>query len=170
MAFRGGNTRMVKEWTGIPASSAPFTANSTFAGGEVTFNAAATVIRMIGEYIISPTGNVTALEEARVAVGIAVVSADAVDLGATALPDPGAEPQYPWLYWADHVIRINATASPFVNFGDGPANVRKSFDIRSMRKLKPRESLTVVAEYTDIVGTPGLTLSLGFTRVLVAIH
>ena len=122
---------------------------------------------MLGEYVISPTAGATfaADDAATIGVGIGVVSTDAATAGAASVPDPIGEPDYPWLYWAD---------IPFYFAGSGPggdeitAHVRRQFDIRSMRKLKPRETLTWVFQYGNLVGNPPLSLNVANTRVLVA--
>jgi len=124
-----------------------------------------TVIRMIGEYIIAPTTAPVALDKVRMIVGIGVVSTDAATVGASALPDPGAEPDYPWLYWKDHPVQY---ASTEVDPAGEAGTVRASFDIHSMRKIKPRESLVFVFEYNNVNGDPPLTAGVGLTRVLVA--
>jgi len=46
--------------------------------------------------------------------------------------------------------------------------VRRQFDIRSMRKLKPRESLVWLVQYGDLSGTPSITTVCGQIRTLVA--
>jgi len=141
-----------------------FTADSsTVIGSGFTPGLAATILRMLGEYVITPTSAPTTNDEARVTVAIGVISADAV--AANAAPDPGLEPDYPWLFWASHALRFASTATDPNSAG---ASVRAGFDIRSMRKMKPRETLIAVAEYEDFVGAPPLTLSWAAVRVLVA--
>jgi len=96
-----------------------------------------------------------------------VVSSDAFAAGGGSLPDPGTtDPDYPWLYWAAHDFVFNSAALD-QQLGEG-VSLRRSFDIRSMRKIKPRETLAVVVEYTDTIGAPPLTFSMAPTRVLVA--
>ncbi len=153
---------MSKEWTSIAGGQATTLVTGTFLPSSLTVNIAATVLRMIGEYVIAPTGALTALDECVVTVGIGVISGDAAELGATAVPDPAAEPNYPWLYFASHAFLLETVVS-------NPAiAVRKSFDIRSMRKMKPRENLAMIVQYQNVVGDPAYSFSSGVTRVLVA--
>jgi len=161
--FRG--SRKTKAWIGMSGGNIPMTANGTFLGGaiDVSINPD-TVIRMIGGYVIWPTTSPTAGDVAQVAVGIGVVSTDAKDVGGSALPDPGTEAQYPWLYYREHSLRFGTTSLD----PNGLGFVRESFDIGSMRILKPRESLVFVVEYTDINGIPALTLTQDTIRVLIA--
>jgi len=155
---------MSKHWHVLPAASRNLTTDATVAGGGLALTGPWTCIRMLGEYIIGADAVPTAQDQACVSVGIGVVSTDAFTLGATALPDPIGEPDYPWLYWAQHDFFFLTT--------DVLANVmgaiRVPFDIRSMRKLKPRETLGVVIEYQDISGAPALHFQMSQTRVLVA--
>ena len=96
-----------------------------------------------------------------------MVSTDAATLGATAMPDPLGEVDYSWLYWADHTFSYPGTAvSGLEPFG----SLRKSFDVRSMRKMKPRESLIMVVQYADSSGAPPLTFFAASTRVLIGLH
>ncbi len=159
--------RQAKAWDNIPGAQIVMAADGTFSTASLLFGEPFTVLRMIGEYQIRSTGNVTALETAVVTVAIGVVSTDAVT--AAALPDPGEEPEFPWLFWRAHTLYFGGSQSP----GDaksGAGHVRASFDIRSMRKVKPRESLVWVAQYADIVGAPALTIDQGQVRVLLGIH
>jgi len=161
--FRG--PRMSKNWSGIPGFTNAFTANATVGTGGSTPGAAATVIRMLGEYVITPTpgGAVSAGDAVDIGVGIAVVSSDAFTAGV--LPDPLGEPGYPWLYWTHH---------PFFLFdgtlaeGLSLANGRFTFDIRSKRRMKAQETLVLIVEYGDVNGAPPMTYCGGQVRVLFA--
>ena len=82
------------------------------------------------------------------------------------MPDPATDANYPWLYWASHKLFFTSSG----NSGEGGAgySLRRSFDIKSMRKLKPSESLAFVFQYSDIAGAPPLQFTAGQTRVLLA--
>jgi len=133
----------------------------------IPFSVAATVIRMMGEYIIIPTSAPTALDACKIAVGIGRVSADAFGVGGDSLPDAAGNAEYPWLYWAEHHFGFGDTA---VSSGGAGLSVRKSFDVKSMRKFKPSENLVVVVQYVDITGTPPMTIHFGQVWVLLAVH
>ncbi len=164
---RGGYDRLTKEWSSIPASVIAFTSAGTAALGVIDFNEAATVLRMLGEYTLTPSGSTVALDAAVITVGIGKVSTDAATLGATALPDPGSEPNFPWLYWASHSVFFGGTS---VDPNSEAATIWHSFDVRTMRKFKPRETLQMVAQYDDVNGAPPVRLNPGITRVLVGLH
>jgi len=167
MADRFRTPKKEKQWDAIPSFTEVMTANATFLTARVAFSSVQTVLRMIGEYIITPTSAPTALDQCVVAVGICKMSTDASTVGATAAPDPAGEAEYPWLYWASHKFYFGGTgAEPSA----GPGAVRKSFDIRSMRKFRPGESLVFVTQYVDIAGLPPMTFSAGETRILTTIH
>ncbi len=159
--------RSVKEWLSIPAINAGLVAAGTTGGAAVGFNAPATILRMIGEYTIGPTTNTVANDAMTLTVAIGVVSTDAATLGATALPDPFSEPEYPWLYYQSHQLIFPTTSA---DPRSAQSSLRHGFDIRSMRKVKPRESLVLFAEYTDLGGTPPIQWMVGVTRVLTIVH
>ena len=167
-AFTRGS-RLGKQWDAILGASVALVADGTTLIPPTGMNATAsqTVLRMLGEYSISPRTAPVTLDSVRITVGIGVVSSDAASAGASALPDPEGEPDYPWLYWASHpIFFMSAVSDP----NSQAASLRRSFDIRSMRKMKPRETLTMIVEYTDIVGTPGIQFHAGTTRVLIGLH
>ena len=158
--------RQRKHWHDIPGGFLAMVANGTNLAGSFTASGGEpfTVLRMFGEYVITATGAPTALDKAIITVGIGVVSADAAALGATALPDPEDESDYPWLYWSSHpLFFVDASVDPIGASGV----VRKQFDVGSMRKISPRESLVFVVQYADVVGTPPVTITLGGTRFLI---
>ena len=89
--------RKAKLWAAIPSLTATIVADSTAIGGALLFTSPQTVLRMLGEYTICPNAATVAVDICKVTVGLAKVSADAYALGATAMPDPAGEPEFPWL-------------------------------------------------------------------------
>ncbi len=121
---------------------------------------------MLGGFVVTNSDTVVAKDSAEVTVAIGVVSSDALGVGSIAMPDPFDEPDYPWLYWASIPLFWPVAGSP--RAGSSEAEARAvAFDIRSMRKIKPREGLAMVAQYTDNTGTPPVTITAAKTRVLV---
>ena len=143
------------------------TADATVLLSGIDFAIPGTVIRMLGEYSVRSTPGATHvdLDRAEVVIGIGIVSTDAKNVGSSAMPDPSGDPSWPWLYWASHQFLLDAGND---DLNSVAAQVRRSFDIRSMRKFKPSESLVMVAQYVDLVGAPALTLITGGVRVLFA--
>lgn len=170
MAFkRAMIPRKEKQWDGLAGSTIDMTANGTFGGGSLAFTSNQTILRMLGSWQVMATATIIAGDECEVAIGIAKVSTDAATLGVTALPDPFDEPEFPWLYWATRCLYYAEGGAPVLNrTNSGTKEV--VFDIRTMRKFKPRESLVAVFQYVDIVGAPPVTLQMGKTRLLTTIH
>ena len=168
MARQTRGARMVKQWTSLLSNSNAFTADATAVIRALAFTEASTILRMIGEYTISSTTVSVTFDAANIGIGIAVVSTDAAAVAAGGgVPEPITEPEYPWLYWAQHLMRFQSAE---LVQADGFSFVRKSIDIRSMRKVKPRESLVFVAEYIDGGGDPPVMVGLSGIRVLIATH
>ncbi len=131
---RRGGPRMGKAWDSIAATQLTMTADGVHMGssGFAPGLGPMTVLRMIGEYTIQPTAAITALDACRVTVAIGVVSSDAFAAGVGSMPDPSSEPDYPWLYWADHPLYFAATDAT-VDPKNDTTSLRHRFDIRSMR-------------------------------------
>ena len=163
MPRRGHGNRMPRAWSALSGISIAFTSNSTANGGALNFTTPSTIVRILGEYTASLAGTLAANDEAVVTVGIGIVSTDASALGATALPDPGDEPEYPWLYWAAHDLSTQLGAATD-NLGN--TFVRQRVDVKGQRKIRPGQSLKVVAQYQDSVGTPPIDLEIAPMRVL----
>ena len=163
--FRRGK-RMDKTWNGIVASTLDFTSNTTSAPAGLVFSAKSTIIRMLGEYVIFPTAAPVALDECRIGVGIIVLSDDQFGSGTSgSLPDPISDFGLPWLFWAEHTIHLPTTS---LDPASEVSQFRRTFDIRSMRKISNGQTLAWVGQYLDIQGTPPVTLTASVTRVLFA--
>ena len=157
--------RMQKHWHQLNGTVFAFTVDATALLGSLALDGPFTVLRMLGEYIIGPTSAPVAADRAEISCGIGVVSSDAAAVGATAMPDPRDEADFPWLFWASHELLFpTTTADPSALV----SSVRRTFDIKSMRKLKPRESLVFVAQYVDKGGAPPVSIVSAVTRILVA--
>ena len=97
--------------------------------------------------------------------GLALLSTDAVTLGATAVPDPSAEPEYPWIWYgqasmfAMTTLALGGNATAFSEL--------LTIDSKAMRKVKPGETLTIVGQYVNVSGNPAMRVASGQTRVLI---
>ncbi len=163
--------KMVKQWDGISGLQGQnVTASSTVLGARLSFTEASTILRMVGSWSVSPTagGTFAADDEANITVGLGIVSSDAFEAGAASVPDPNAEPEYPWMYWEQ--VNVYAFTAPVAGDDLGALQKYRTFDIKSMRKVKPRESLIWVAQYGDISGSPPYTIFMNAVRVLIATH
>ncbi len=152
-----------KQWTAIPSFSLAISADGTFAVAGVSFAVPATVLRSRSELIgwLDVSGQ-TAGDEVKFGIGLGLVSTDAFTLGATALPDPSGEPEFPWLYWYEyHLVTEEAT-------GRGPGGFfRLAIDTKAMRKVKPGESLVWVVQRVDGGGDLIAHIAFGQTRILI---
>ena len=161
------SARKEKQWEAIPSIIDTMTGNATSVGGSLGFSSKQTVLRMLGEYVVNPSLATAAADQVKITLGLAKVSTDAATLGATAVPDPAGDANFSWLYWAEHVFFFGGTSA---DPASGASYLRRSFDIRTMRKFGPAESLLWVFQYSNIAGNPPVTLSVGQTRVLLTIH
>ncbi len=159
--------KKAKLWLSLPSFQTLLTADSTNAIAALFFTSPQTVIRMLGEYVIAPNSAPTAADRVKITVGLAKVSSDAATLGATALPDPAGDPDFPWLYWAEHSMFYPTTS--LTGLSDSEV-VRRPFDIRSMRKFASSEALVFVFQYADISGAPPIRFLGSATRVLTTLH
>jgi len=156
--------RQEKRWDSVGGTFQPMTANGIFITNSLAFTRSGTILRCLSEYIVFPTAAPVAADDCNVGFGLAVLSSDAVALGATAVPEPLGDPEYPWIYWASHTFSFNSAT---VDNGSPNMSVRKAFDVKSMRKVKPSESLVGVVQYVDGAGAPPMTWSSSQVRVLL---
>ena len=121
-----------------------------------------TVIRMLGEVQVAPDeAGVVAGDACIVTFGIGVVSSDAAAVGSSAMPDPAAEADYPWLWW--HSVLLQ-----FPTIGESLAQGVRTVQVESkgMRKLGPGQALALIAQYADLGGFPPVDV-LASVRFLV---
>ena len=163
MADRSARRR--KQWTAVPAFNNGFTSNATAVGGGLGFTDADTVLRIIGEIGGFSSAAPVALDSCILTWAIGVFSTDAFAVGSTAMPDLASEPEYPWLYWYQAQFRFSTTA---LEAAEGSAAFRLGIDVRSMRKMKPRETLGFIYQYQDTGGSPPVTAYNTQCRVLLA--
>ena len=168
MANRNRGARQSKQWSSILGAQFILTTNGHSAIAGTSFDEAGTVLRMLGGYTIGATSAPTAVDSVGITVGIGIVSDNAFAVGTTALPAPATSPEFPWLYWASDSLFFSTTSVQ--GSGSAPANVRRNFDVRSMRKFKPGETLTLIVQYADIAGAPPVTVTTSQTRVLIGLH
>lgn len=160
------SAKKAKLWIGIPSTDVSLTTGATLVLAAIDFTSPQTVLRCMGEYVVSTNAAPTAGDAAKVTVGLARISTDASAV-ASAVPDPAGDVSYPWLYWAEHIFQYEATSqSSFDGVGAG----RFHFDVHSMRKFTASESLALIIQYSDVSGAPALRLGFGQVRVLTTLH
>ncbi len=153
-----------KQWDAIPATRLSESTTNTFLGGSIAFNVPATILRCRGQVWAAMDATKQVSDLFGVVVALGILSTDAVTLGATAAPDPGGEPEYPWLWWGQMLLEA------FVAAGTeawGTSAQRLEVDTKGMRKVKPGQSLVWVAQVNVASGAPLITIELGQVRVLI---
>ena len=171
MAFRrGGGSRRFsktidfKQWTSIPTVRSTLTADSTLLGGSLAFAVPATILRVRG-YVSGQFDSTKQVgDRIDLTWGFAVLSTDAVSAGPTVLPDPGDEPNYPWLWWMDMDLESHIAAG---EEAWGTTAQRYEVDSKAMRKVKPGESLVGLVQARGAAGAPVTIVHFGETRVLI---
>ena len=128
----------------------------------------ATLLRFRGfvQAAFDATVQVADILELTFALGI--VSTDAFTAGSGSVPDPGGEPEYPWIWWQN--IRLDATsvqASSTVQTPWGPGAMRLEVDSKAMRRIKPGQSVCWVVQSRAQAGAPVVNIHMGQTRVLI---
>jgi len=136
-------------------------------GSAITFTESTqTILRTRGRVNLSLTAAVAAVtDRCRVTAGIAIVSSDAVTLGATALPEPETDRSFPWMWWDTWWVQSSSTATPPVIPAQGVYN--EVVDVKSMRKVRVDQAIALIVEVSFLTGTiPPMRFSADF-RMLV---
>ena len=101
-----------------------------------------------------------------VTFGLGIVSTDAATLGATALPEPNGDCEYPWLWWGEIFLQAPVANAGLIS-GFGTYAQRLEVDSKAMRKVTNKETLLWVAETSGVVGAPAVDITFGSTRILI---
>ncbi len=153
-------------WVGIDISLVTVGANTKILAG--TFNTATlenrpfTIVRTRAALQIE-SDQTAASEVTRGAVGMTVVSDQAVAAGIASIPGPHDNTDGEWFVW-----------EPFINsfaLGDAtgfvePAGTNITIDSKAMRKVNANDDLAVVFE---VQGTPGAIITMQ-GRMLIKLH
>ena len=123
-----------------------------------------TLVRMRGDLLLQLNLATAALDGFRVGVGICMVSINAFNVGATAIPDPIADMDWDgWFFhWSGHLKSVSAVEDT----GNVGVSVRIPIDNKAMRKLRATDAMVAILETDDEVGTASLTANLS-TRFLI---
>ncbi len=157
--------RQQKDWSAIGAATQDFTADATALLNSTSFLTSQTVLRLMGEILVFPTAAPVAGDDATITIGVGIVTADAAALGTTAMPDPQAEPNFPWLWWKSIPVGYNNAS---VTQGEAAAGAsRVTWESKAMRRVKGGQAIAIIAQYGDLSGTPPITVVLGATRMLL---
>jgi len=162
---RPGRKIDFKQWSNAPGLIQQIAATGTFLSGSLSFLAPGTILRVRGYVAAFFDATMQVDDRMVLTFGLGIFSTDAVALGATAVPDPADEPQYPWLWWKE--FRLDSKTTTGLTGGWGIAAQRYEVDTKAMRKVKPGESLVMVFQSTNLAGAPATDIDVGQLRVLI---
>ena len=141
---RGHGSRRLTQWIG-PALQEFVSVASTGATliGSAPFDEASTVVRVRGQATIQP-GSFAADLNVVGAIGIGVVSSEALGVGVSAIPEPFTDADWGgWLLWRAFSFHLDVqTAAGF----DLNSALQLDLDSKAMRKVGPNESIVLIAE------------------------
>jgi len=165
MAHSRGRGRVIdfKSWSAIPSFVLNSASGIQLVAG-LSFAAPATILRCRGDVMFALDATKQVGDQAKVAIGLGIVSTDAFTVGGSAVPDPAGEADYPWLYWTERTLVASVAAG---EESQGSSVDRFQVDTKAMRKVRPGETLTWITQFVDLVGAPVTDLFFSQTRVLV---
>ena len=155
-----------KSWTSILELNLETGVAGTFSGASLAFTGPATILRARGFVSARMDETQQAGDIMRVIFALGVISTDAFVLGPTAFPDPGGNPEYPWLWWGSMHLESHAAAAAQAY---GISNQYMEVDTKAMRKMKPGESLVWIVQTAGPAGAPVTQITFGQTRVLIGV-
>ncbi len=160
--IRSGKTIDYKQWSLLPAARVSTASVSTQISSALSFVIPATILRVRATLVILLDGAAEGGVQGVVSA-LGIVSTDAFAAGAGSMPDPAAEPEYPWLWWKSAEL-ISQTTGATAGQSDIGSAVRYDVDTKAMRKVKPGQSLVWVYSITDALAVDILQ---GHGRVLI---
>ena len=111
-----------------------------------------TLIRIRGEVNLFLNVASSALDGFdRVAMGICIVSENAVGVGATAIPHPLGD--IAWEGWLWHWVGSLISPTATIDQTTGPASIRIPIDSKAMRKLGESDTVVGMAQFSVETGT-----------------
>jgi len=123
-----------------------------------------TIARCRGQLLVNMDRSAEVAEDrALVGMGLTLVSNQAVAVGATAIPSPIANDEWPWLWYYTSSLK---TPTTLTEDEQGFRWERIEVDSKSMRKAPPDHVMVFVVDVVSVAGTPDIELS-GFIRVLL---
>ncbi len=145
-------------------SEGPYGHNGASSASKVAFGTAqtssggVTIIRIRGHYQVYCNAVAAVSDRVRWGLGIGIITSDALAVGAVAIPGPLDD--IDWGGWMWHETGWVGGIAFF-----GPGVIQGVIDSKSMRKIKPNESVVGMLEVADEDGTVVVQASLA-TRML----
>ena len=152
--FRGRSARRQTSWNEGPFGVLTTAATSILAipTAQTAVAEGLTIVRFRGTVTLGLSLVTVALDGfARIGLGLCIVSQNAADVGATAIP--GLIADIGWDGWLWHSLQPLFGATTTLESGQGTSNVRVEIDSKAMRKFKATDVVVAMVETQDEVGT-----------------
>ncbi len=165
--FAGRSVRRATEWvpSGIVTARTALAAGSVLLHQTFAFSAPATIVRVRGSLWVGSDQS-TATESPFGAIGLAVVTDQAVAIGVTAIPAPIADADsQQFLLWAPFLADVRAGADN-TSWNAGTFT-HTPMESKAMRKVDKGTAVVVVIENSS--ATDGMLFVVEF-RMLVKVH
>ncbi len=136
--------RRLNEWVAPPLQEyiAVASAGATIIS-QMNIEEATTIVRTRGMVSIKPQAFSADLSTVG-AFGVGVVSAEALTIGTTAIPEPYSDADWGgWLMWESFAYHFEVQSAVGTQF---PASIQINVDSKGMRKVGSNEALVFVAE------------------------
>ena len=159
-----GRTIDVKFWTNFSPVSVESATAQVNGGARIDIASPSTILRIRGSWWAMFNETVQVDDQMTITVGIGVATTDAATVGGASLPSPASDIDFPWLYWDQVTLQSLVAAAPTAW---GTAMQQRTVDSKSMRKLRPNQSLVWVSEYTSPSGAPVTLFFSPAMRVLI---
>ncbi len=154
MARRSGR-RTDYEWGGFFNQNAVTASSKVIGANSISFAQSQTLTRLRGNVLVSLDGPSDG-DGSVVAVGLILVTTDALAAGAASVPGPSSDADASWIWHAFLPVHVQAAIAgeEFV--------ARAVIDSKAMRRIKGgNESLVWVIENIVTSGTPAIDVSMG---------
>ena len=163
---RGGKTVDYKAWIGHTGAEASFSTDAVFAAsGSLSFTGLGTILRAhYPDLLVHLDSTKQVGDNIVITLGLGIISTDAAAQGANSFPDPVGSVDYPWLMWDQFSLDSEVAAG---EEAIGASVVRRSYDVKAMRRVKPGETLIWVGQRSGASGAPVTLFKMSLGRVLI---
>jgi len=154
-------------WLNLDDVLNAFTSNALAIIGTLSFTGPGTIHRVRGGEVSGFFVASAASDLATIVLALGIVSTDAATAGVGSMPAPFGDTDYPWMWWKSFTLSDSDASG-----GQGVLGMhyfRTEIETKAMRIVKPKQSLVLVAQYIDAVGTPPITVVHSGSRVLLGV-
>ena len=151
-------------WSGESFGASIASATSTLFGINI-FNAAATLIRVRGEIVMSIDGPVDG-DKVVVGLGLKIASDDQVAAGVSAFASPATDLDADWLWHGFMPLMAQAGAGVGGSLNVQSVVMRLTVDNKAMRKVRQNQQLVLVVTPENFAGTPGTDILAGLRTLI----